>query len=207
VNGTLTTALAAGLGTGLALIVAIGAQNAFVLRQGILREHVAAVVAICALSDVVLIGLGIAGVGGVVRLWPAALTVVAILGSAFLLTYAALAARRALNPSAMPMSENATTRGRRAVAATCLALTWLNPHVYLDTVLMLGSVGNGFGDLRWWFAAGAALGSLLWFTALGYGARLLSGLFTRRRSWRILDGLIAVIMATLGIGMLTNALR
>lgn len=197
-------ALTAGLGTGLALIVAIGAQNAFVLRQGILREHVAAVVAICALSDVVLIGAGVAGVGSVIRLWPAALTAVAWLGAAFLLAYAGLAARRALNPPAMAVSDSSSTRSRRNAVLACLALTWLNPHVYLDTVLLLGSVANGFGSDRWLFAAGATAGSLLWFTALGYGARLLRGLFARRISWRILDGFIALTMAGLGVAMLTG---
>jgi len=206
VNDALPTALLAGLGTGLGLIVAIGAQNTFVLRQGILRAHVPAVIAICTLSDAALIGLGVAGVGGVVRRWPAAVTAVALLGAGFLLTYAAFAARRALRPSAMTPDTADPAGTRRAAVLTCLALTWLNPHVYLDTALMLGTVGTGFGALRWWFAAGAVLGSLLWFTALGYGARVLSRVFARPRAWRVLDGLIAVTMAGLGVTMLTGAL-
>lgn len=202
VNGSLA-ALAAGLGTGLGLIVAIGAQNAFVLRQGILRAHVSVVVVICTLSDALLICLGVAGVGSVLRLWPVAVTAVTWLGAAFLLAYATLAARRALNPSAMAPLDGTSARTRRNAVLTCLALTWLNPHVYLDTVLMLGSVANGFESRRWWFATGAVAGSLLWFVALGYGARLLGGLFARPVAWRILDGLIALIMLTLGVVMLS----
>jgi len=194
-------AAAAGFGTGLALIVAIGAQNAFVLRQGIRRQAVMAVVGICAVSDAVLIVLGVGGVGAVVAAYPAALTVVGLVGGAFLLGYGFLAARRVFRPAALHVDDKVTgaaTGSLRRVVLTCLALTWLNPHVYLDTVLLLGSVAAGRGDLRWAFAAGAVFGSLCWFTALGFGARLLTGLFARPASWRVLDALVAATMVTLG---------
>jgi L-lysine exporter family protein LysE/ArgO len=196
-------AAAAGFGTGLSLIVAIGAQNAFVLRQGIRRDAVLAVVAICALSDAVLIVLGVGGIGTVVAAWPEALTVVGIVGGAFLLGYGALAARRVFRPATV--TTTMTGAPARRVVLTCLALTWLNPHVYLDTVLLLGSVAASRGDLRWAFATGAVLGSLCWFTALGFGARLLTGFFSRPSSWRLLDGLVAATMVTLGVTLVVGA--
>ncbi|MFI2610385.1 LysE/ArgO family amino acid transporter [Kitasatospora sp. NPDC018619] len=202
-NSSTLAAAVAGFGTGLSLIVAIGAQNAFVLRQGARRHAVLAVVAICAVSDAVLIALGVTGVGTVVTAWPAALTAVGLVGGAFLLCYGFLAARRVLRPdptAALTGGGPATGSVRRAVL-TCLAMTWLNPHVYLDTVLLLGSLASGRGDLRWAFGAGAALASLCWFTALGFGARLLSGVLSRPKAWRVLDGLVAATMLAMG-GML-----
>ncbi|MFD8495694.1 LysE/ArgO family amino acid transporter [Amycolatopsis sp. NPDC059657] len=196
--GELLLALAAGFGTGLSLIVAIGAQNAFVLRQGLRRDAVPAIVAICAVSDAVLIALGIAGVGAVVGTSPVALMIVGLVGGGFLLCYGFLAARRAVRPSALRTDGSATGSLRRAVLS-CLAMTWLNPHVYLDTVLLLGAVAAGRGDLRWVFGLGAMLASLCWFVALGFGARLLSGFFSRASSWRVLDGLVAATMVTLGV--------
>ncbi|MFF7153866.1 LysE family transporter [Streptomyces sp. NPDC008139] len=193
----------AGLGTGLSLIVAIGAQNAFVLRQGIRREHVAAVVAICALSDAALITLGVSGIGAVVHAWPSAVTVAAWVGGAFLVGYGLLAARRALRTEHLDPAD-ASGGTLRAAVLTCLAMTWLNPHVYLDTVLLLGSVANGYGGGRWPFAVGAASGSVLWFGALGFGARLLRRPFSRPGSWRVLDGVIAVTMVTLGVVMVVR---
>ena len=190
-------AVAAGFGTGLSLIVAIGAQNAFVLRQGIRRDAVPAVVAICAASDAVLIALGVAGVGSVVHRWPVALTVVGIVGGAFLVGYGLLAARRAVRPAALVV-HGAAAGSRRGTVLTCLTMTWLNPHVYLDTVLLLGSVAATHGALRWQFGLGAALASLCWFAALGFGARLLTGFFARPASWRVLDGLVAATMVTVG---------
>jgi L-lysine exporter family protein LysE/ArgO len=198
----LLLATIAGFGTGLSLIVAIGAQNAFVLRQGIRRNAVLAVVVICAASDAVLIALGVGGVGALVRAYPTVLTVVGLAGGAFLLCYGFLAARRAFRPSAMRI-DNAPTANR--VVLTCLALTWLNPHVYLDTVLLLGTVAAHRGDLRWAFGAGAALASLCWFAALGFGARLLTGFFARPSSWRVLDGLVAATMVTIGVTLVAGA--
>jgi len=200
---TLLAAIA-GFGTGLSLIVAIGAQNAFVLRQGIRRDGVLAVVAICALSDAALIALGVGGVGAVVAAYPGALTVVGLVGGAFLLCYGFLAARRAFRPSVMDVT-GTQPGGARRVVLTCLALTWLNPHVYLDTVLLLGSVAAHRGDLRWAFGAGATLASLCWFAALGFGARLLTGFFARPSSWRVLDGLVAATMVTLGVSLVAGA--
>ncbi|MEU4464263.1 MULTISPECIES: LysE/ArgO family amino acid transporter [unclassified Streptomyces] len=193
------TAGAAGFGTGLSLIVAIGAQNAFVLRQGIRRQAVLAVVGICALSDAALIALGVGGVGAVVVKWPGALTVVGWVGGAFLLGYGALAARRVFRPDggALRTEGEATGSVRRAVL-TCLAMTWLNPHVYLDTVFLLGSVAADQGPLRWTFGLGAVLASLCWFTALGFGARLLGRFLARPAAWRVLDGLVAATMIVLG---------
>ncbi|WP_407836275.1 LysE/ArgO family amino acid transporter [Streptomyces sp. DSM 116496] len=201
----------AGFGTGLSLIVAIGAQNAFVLRQGVRRQSVLAVVAICALSDAALIALGVAGVGAFVTAWPPALTLVGLVGGAFLIGYGALAARRVLRPgpgAALTADVSGRAGGsaatRRAVL-TCLAMTWLNPHVYLDTVLLLGSVAAGRGDLRWAFGAGAVLASLVWFGALGYGARLLSGPLGKPAAWRALDGVVAATMVTMGGLLLARA--
>lgn len=200
---TALLAMAAGLGTGLSLIVAIGAQNAFVLRQGIRREHVPAIVAVCAVSDAVLISCGVGGIGAALGSRPAAVTAVAWVGGAFLVCYGLLAARRALRPSSAHLDPGGPADGGRLRAAvfTCLALTWLNPHVYLDTVLLLGSIANGYGARRWYFGAGAATGSILWFCGLGFGARVLRGLFARPAAWRVLDGLIAATMLTLGVIM------
>src|SRR3954465_8382860 len=159
----------AGLGLGLSLIIAIGAQNAFVLRQGLRREHVLVVVAICGLSDLVLIALGIAGGGLLFTAVPWLVEVVRWVGAAFLLLYGLFAARRALRPSRLETTDSAAPNAvsTLAVAATCLALTWLNPHVYLDTVLLLGTVASTHGEARWAFGAGAGLGSIVWFSALG----------------------------------------
>ncbi|HVV23688.1 MAG TPA: LysE/ArgO family amino acid transporter [Pseudonocardiaceae bacterium] len=189
----------AGFGTGMSLIVSIGAQNAFVLRQGIRRDAVPVVVAICVLSDVILIACGVGGVGAVVRAWPPALTLVGLVGGGFLLCYGFLAARRALRPSGSLETVGQPVGSRRRAVLTCLAMTWLNPHVYLDTVLLVGSVAAGHGALRWDFAAGAAVASLCWFAALGFGARLLSGFFRRPGSWRFLDGFVAATMVTVGV--------
>jgi L-lysine exporter family protein LysE/ArgO len=210
-GGVPSSALAAalaGLGLGLALIVAIGAQNAFVLRQGLLGEHVAAVVAICVGSDVVLIAAGVAGAGAALTAVPSLITVVRIVGATFLLGYGALAARRAFRPrgpSALrPAEPAALRRGLLSVVVTCLALTWLNPHVYLDTVVLLGSVAADRGGQRWWFATGAAAASTLWFCALGAGAAVLRPLFARPAAWRGLDAAIAVVMTALAVGLVLS---
>ncbi|PUA81603.1 LysE/ArgO family amino acid transporter [Nocardioides currus] len=194
--------LLAGLGAGLSLIVAIGAQNAFVLRQGIRREHVGAVALLCALADAVLIGAGVLGIGTVVERAPVVLDVVRWGGVLFLLGYAVLALRRAVRPDAMATGEAAGGATVRATLTTAAALTFLNPHVYLDTVLLLGSIANQHGDNgRWVFALGAALGSFAWFFGLGYGARRLAPLFARPVAWRVLDGLIAVVMVLIALSL------
>jgi L-lysine exporter family protein LysE/ArgO len=204
----LPTALS-GLGLGLSLIIAIGAQNAFVLRQGLRREHVPLVVAICALSDLVLIALGVGGAGLLFTAVPWLVEVVRWVGAAFLLLYGAFAARRALRPSRLTASDESATITRPsnfAVAATCLALTWLNPHVYLDTVVLLGSVASTHGEWRWAFGVGAGLGSILWFSALGFGARLLAPLFAEPIAWRVLDAIIALVMVGLAVMLAVSAL-
>ena len=200
------SAAAAGFGTGLSLIVAIGAQNAFVLRQGIRRDAVLAVVGICALSDALLITLGVGGVGAVVVAWPGALTLVGWIGGGFLLCYGVLAARRVLRPASSGLrAEGEVTGSRKRAVLTCLAMTWLNPHVYLDTVFLLGSVAADRGPLRWTFGLGAVLASLCWFAALGFGARLLSRFLARPRAWRVLDGLVATTMIALGLTLVAGA--
>ena len=235
------TALVAGLGLGFSLIVAIGAQNVFVLRQGIRREHVLVVAAICAISDAVLIAAGVGGMGAALQAAPWLIGVARWAGAAFLVGYGLLAARRALRGGESGLrvdDEAAVDRGptpehtlsetrdgglRTAVAATpatagvaarssvlpvvltCLALTWLNPHVYLDTVILLGSVGATYGDARWIFAAGAMLASVVWFFALAYGARLLGGVLASPRAWRILDGVIAVVMLAIAVSLVLPA--
>ena len=192
----------AGLGFGLSLIIAIGAQNAFVLRQGLRREHVPVVVAVCALSDVVLIAVGVGGLGSLIEAAPWLLDTMRIGGAAFLLTYGLLAARRAWRPSTIDADPAGKPTSLRVAVTTCLALTWLNPHVYLDTVILLGSVAGTHGDDRWWFGLGAAVGSILWFSALGFGARLLRPLFARPAAWRVLDALIAAVMLAIAASLI-----
>jgi len=214
-----------GLGTGLALIVAIGAQNAFILRLGIAGRgrEILAVVAICAASDIALIAAGVLGIGAVVERFPLALIVLRFVGAAFLISYGVLAARRAVHPGALRVDDGAVapTPGAvateiqhgstltverpvhlRAAVLTALAFTWLNPHVYLDTLIFAGSIANQQGhDLRWWWASGAMTASLVWFFALGFGARLLRPIFARPAAWRVLDTCIAVGMIGLGLGL------
>ncbi|WP_406418936.1 LysE/ArgO family amino acid transporter [Streptomyces sp. NBC_01614] len=202
-TNSLTTA-AAGFGTGLSLIVAIGAQNAFVLRQGIRRDAVLAVVGICALSDALLITLGVAGVGAVVVAWPGVLTAVAWVGGAYLLGYGALAARRAVKPGGALVADGEGVRSWRRAVLACLAMTWLNPHVYLDTVFLLGTVAADRGPMRWTFGLGAVLASLCWFAALGFGARLLSRHLAKPVAWRVLDGLVAATMIVLGVSLISG---
>ena len=216
----------AGLGLGFSLIVAIGAQNLFVLRQGLRREHVFAVAAICAISDATLIVLGVSGIGFVLQAVPWLVDVVRWAGALFLVTYGVLAARRAWRPSgetlrtaeaagtdagagkpdasAATATAGATTIARTRllpVLLTCLALTWLNPHVYLDTVFLLGTVANTHGEDRWLFAAGAVTASFVWFFGLAFGARLLGRWLSAPCAWRILDAVIAVVMIGLGVSL------
>jgi L-lysine exporter family protein LysE/ArgO len=201
VSAVSLSAAATGLALGLGLLVAIGAQNAFVLRQGLRLEHVTAVVAVCTASDLALIAAGVLGAGAALSRVRWLIPAICSAGAVFLLTYGFQAARRALRPGTLRPETAGARTGLTATVATCLALTWLNPHVYLDTVILLGSMSSTYGPYRWGFAAGAGLGSLAWFTALGYGARLLRPVFARPVAWRLLDGTIAVIMAVLGISL------
>ena len=200
-SSTLLPALL-GLATGLSLIVAIGSQNAFVLRLGIEGHNrvIVPVVAICALSDAVLIMAGVLGLGVVIAAAPVAVIVIRVLGSGILIVYGLFAARRAIRPGALVVSTVVASTGMRVAVVTVLALTWLNPHVYLDTVLFLGAVANQQGTAeRWWWAGGAVTASFVWFSALGFGARLLRPMFAKPRSWRVLDAVIAVVMIALGV--------
>ena len=192
--------LLTGLVTGLTLIVAIGSQNAFVLRQGLRGEHVVAVVLACAVSDAVLIAAGVAGFGALVEAAPWIVEAFRWGGAAFLLLYAARAARSAWRGGAA-LAPDGGAGGLGAALATCLALTWLNPHVYLDTVILLGSVSTQAED-RAAFGAGAVAASFAWFAALGFGARLLRPLFARPGAWRALDAGIAVVMAALAVALI-----
>jgi L-lysine exporter family protein LysE/ArgO len=227
----MTFAVLAGFALGLSLIVAIGAQNVFVLRQGIRRQHVLAVAAVCIVSDVALIAAGVAGLGVVVHAAPWAIEVARWCGAVFLLGYAVIAARRAWRPSGAALdaeASDAATSARpagrvppgetpetpatavavhpaRATLAsavlTCLGLTWLNPHVYLDTVFLLGSVAASQGADRWWFAGGAMVASGVWFLSLAYGSRFLGRWLGSPKAWRVLDAGIAVVMVAIAISL------
>jgi len=189
-------------GLGLSLIVAIGSQNAFVLRQGLRAQGVGPVALVCALSDVVLIAAGVAGAGAVVQGNPAVLDGVRIAGAVFLAGYGLLAARRVLRPQTLDPLGGAAPASLAAAVGTALALTWLNPHVHLDTVVLLGSIAPSHPGQQWSFAAGAAVGSVVWFVALGYGAALLRPLLAGPRAWQVLDAGIAVVMFALAAFLL-----
>jgi L-lysine exporter family protein LysE/ArgO len=197
----------AGLVTGLTLIVAIGAQNAYVLRQGLARDHVGIVVAICTVSDVILIVAGVSGIGTIVEKAPWAIDAVRWFGVAFLTWYGVsslLSARKAESLHAANGSPKGSP-GARGIALRALALTWLNPHVYLDTVLLLGSIANHEGPTgRWWFALGACLASTLWFCGLGYGARLAGRVLASPRAWQVLDVLIGLTMLAIAVKLATG---
>jgi L-lysine exporter family protein LysE/ArgO len=185
----------AGMTMGLSLIVAIGAQNAFVLRQGLRNEHVFAISLTCALSDAILIALGVAGFGKIMALAPWLDPLMRYGGAAFLIWYGATSMRSALRSSESLAVANAPERqSLRAALLTCLALTWLNPHVYLDTVMLLGSISTQFPGYEAAFAIGAMSGSFLFFFSLGYGARWLKPLFAKPSAWRILEAVIALVM-------------
>ena len=184
-----------GLLLSLGLIVAISAQNAFVLRQGLRREHVSSVVMFCALADVVLITAGVMGMARALGESPGLARALALAGATFLFAYGWQALQRARHPQRMQASEGGTRFGRGTALAQAAAFTLLNPHVYLDTVVLVGSIGAQQPTaLRGWFVAGASTASLLWFGALGYGARWLAPWFARPRAWQVLDGLIVVTM-------------
>lgn len=198
---------AAGFGMGLSLIVAIGAQNSYLLRQAISRDRAGAVAAVCIASDLVLILLGIGGVGVIVHQAPVIIDVMRWCGAAFLIGYGILAARRALGPQQRLDTGAGGPASAGRVIITALVLTWLNPHVYLDTVLLLGTVANTHGpDGRWVFGGGAMVASALWFLTLALAGRLLRPAFARPLTWRLLDGVIAVIMFWLGGSLIVSGL-
>jgi len=194
--------LLAGFATTLSLIVAIGAQNAFVLRQGLRREHVLPVVLVCGLSDALLISSGIAGLGALLTRSQLALDIAKYGGAAFLYAYAVVAAKRAFSPGSITPADHAPA-ALRSVLLTCLGFTYLNPHVYLDTVVLLGSLANQRGpDGRWLYGLGAVTASFTWFFSLGFFSRRLTPLFARPRSWQYLDSAIALLMTALATWML-----
>ncbi|GIL38773.1 LysE/ArgO family amino acid transporter [Roseiterribacter gracilis] len=191
---------------GASLIIAIGAQNAFVLRQGLLRQHVFPVATICFLADAALILAGVGGMGTLVQAAPVTLRIVTIGGALFLAAYGLFAARRALHPSRLEAASAAAPDLRKAIV-TCLALTFLNPHVYLDTVVLLGGLATRFdGAARTAYAIGAMSASGIWFYGLGYGARLLAPLFQRPIAWRVLDFIIAIVMWMIAFTLIRDVL-
>ena len=194
-----------GLLAGLSLIIAIGAQNAFVLRLGLARNHVGIAVAICAASDAVLIAAGISGLGVVVRSVPVALVVLKWIGIAYLTWYAIKSFRSAAHPEVLLPGEQ-DSRSLRTVVVMTLGFTFLNPHVYLDTVLLLGSIGNQYRPDQWWFALGATCASILWFCTLGFGARVAARWMSRSITWRILDITIGIVMLLIAIRLLFSDL-
>ena len=184
-----------------ALIVAIGSQNMFVLRQGLRREHVGVIVLFCALADALLIAAGVGGLGAVLRLIPNLATALAVGGAGFLGLYGIRALRRAMRPASMVIAEQPQMTLAAALMATA-GFTLLNPHVYLDTVLLVGAVGSSQPPAAQpAFVAGAALASLLWFVSLGYGARLLSPMFARPAAWKSLDLGVGVTMLGLAASL------
>lgn len=198
-----STAYLAGLAAGAGLIVAIGAQNAFVLRQGLQRAHVGAVVLVCILADISLILLGVGGMGLAVQQHPGLLQWLRFAGAAFLAAYGLFALKRAWQgESGLQPAGHGDGSRRRAVLA-CLGFTLLNPHVYLDTVVLLGSLSTHYGDEgRWAFAAGASSASVAWFLSLGYGARVLLPVFRSPVAWRVFDVAVAAFMWLLAVALL-----
>lgn len=189
---------------GASLIIAIGAQNAFILRQGLLQSHVFILCLICSLSDAVLIAAGVAGLGTLIKQSPLLIELVTLGGAIFLGFYAIRAFQRMARPASL---EEATDKGLslRSAVLTCLAFTFLNPHVYLDTVLLVGSLSSVYeGKAHLAFGVGAATSSFVWFFALGYGARLLQPVFRKPAAWRILDGIIGVIMSALALSLVLS---
>ena len=198
---------AQGLALSFGLIVAIGAQNAFVLRQGLRREHVGSVVLFCALADAVLIAAGVLGMAQALGQSPVLARALALAGAVFLAGYGGLALRRARQPQRLTAAEGSAVLRRGAAVAQAAAFTLLNPHVYLDTVLLVGSIGaQQPAALRGWFIAGASSASLSWFVLLGFGARWLAPWFARPRAWQVLDGLIGLTMFVLSALLLRHAL-
>lgn len=205
-TGAQFAAFAAGLGLGASLIIAIGAQNAYVLRQGLRREHVGQSVAICICVDMLLIALGVGGMGALLGRMPRLLSLIRWAGVLFLLAYGARALRAAWRGTGHLEASVDTTQTTGAAALTVLALSLLNPHVYLDTVVLLGAIGASRGwPASAWFAAGAMCASALWFATLGYGARLLIPIFSRDLAWRVLDIAIGIVMWAIALSLALQA--
>lgn len=194
-----------GLTMGLSLIVAIGAQNAFVLRQGLRGRHVFQVCLTCAVSDAILILLGVTGFGWIAARLPWIDPVMRYGGAAFLFVYGARSLRSAFGAGGALKAAGGGDESLAATLLACLALTWLNPHVYLDTVVLLGTISTQVGDQRAAFAAGAISGSFLFFFGLGYGAALLRPVFARPTAWRLLEGAIALVMWAIALRLVRGS--
>ena len=192
------TALLPGFLTGLSLIIAIGAQNAFVIRQGLTKRHVLLVVSICAVSDAILIVLGVAGLGALISGLPWLLEIVRWFGVAYLTWFGINSLRSAMKSQSLDVS-GVQSGSAKKVALSVLGFTFLNPHVYLDTVILLGSIGNQFGPDKWWFALGAVVSSFAWFSSIGFGAKAASRFMAKPVFWKVLDFLIAVVMFSIAI--------
>jgi L-lysine exporter family protein LysE/ArgO len=191
-------AIVPGFLTGLSLIIAIGAQNAFVIRQGLLRQHVFLIVAICAISDAALIFLGTGGLGTLVQSKPSLLEFIRWFGVIYLTWFGIRSVRSAFKSQSLQAGEGSVI-SKTKIVGTCLALTFLNPHVDLDSVILLGSIANQFEEDRWFFALGGAIASMVWFTSIGYGARAASRFMSQPIFWKILDSIIAAVMFTIAI--------
>lgn len=187
-----------GLLTGLSLIVAIGAQNAFVIRQGLTKKHVLLVVAICAISDALLILLGVAGLGALISGLPWLLEIIRWFGVAYLTWFGIRLIRSAFKTQVLDAS-GVQSASAKTVVLSVLGFTFLNPHVYLDTVILLGSIGNQFGQDKWWFALGGAVASILWFSSIGFGAKAASRFMAKPVFWKVLDLVIAAVMFGIAI--------
>jgi L-lysine exporter family protein LysE/ArgO len=193
----------AGFSLGISLILAIGAQNAFVLKQGLKRQHVFVVCLICALSDALLISAGVAGFGAIVKQFPLIEQVSRYAGAVFLLIYSILSFKSAFTTEHSMQTDGKEVGSALTAVLTCLAFTWLNPHVYLDTVVLLGSISTQYEGQQLSFALGAVIGSFVFFFSLGYGARLLIPIFKNPNAWKILECLIGLVMLALAISLVT----
>lgn len=191
-------ALLPGLFTGLSLIIAIGAQNIFVIRQGLSRSHVLLVVLICAASDAVLIFLGTGGLGTLIQSKPDLLEFIRWFGVLYLTWFGIKAVRSVLSNQSLEVGTGSSS-SKKTVVLSVLGFTFLNPHVYLDTVILLGSIANQFEDDRWYFAIGASLGSFLWFSVIGFGAKAASRFMSRPIFWKVLDSIIALVMFSVAL--------
>jgi L-lysine exporter family protein LysE/ArgO len=189
-----------GFALGISLILAIGAQNAFVLRQGLMRQHVLPVVLVCAFSDAVLIAAGVSGFGALAKAVPGLEWAMRLFGAGFLVWYGLRTLRSAWQGGAQ-LEAGQAAGSLQAAVLTCLALTWLNPHVYLDTVVLLGAVSAQYDD-KLAFGLGAVTASFVFFFSLGFGARLLAPLFARPRAWQVLDLIIGLTMLAIAAKLL-----
>jgi L-lysine exporter family protein LysE/ArgO len=191
-------AFSSGILSGLALIIAIGAQNAFVIRQGLLRQHVLIVVLFCAISDALLIAAGTAGLGKVIESAPEVLEIVRWFGVTYLIFFGLKSLRSAFRHNTLTLEQGNLVSRKRTIL-TVLGLTFLNPHVYLDTVIFLGSIANQFPADKWFFSAGAMTASFLWFFFIGFGSKMAARFMVKVIFWKVLDLAVAIIMFTLAI--------